>query len=93
MPDHSDDSHANADDTPHQDGGFLQDMSGRMGRRGALGAIGAGALVLGGWALFGRAALDEADVVGRAADGTQCVKLPEETSGPYPADGTNGRPP
>ncbi len=89
MPHSSDDRHKDAGEMPHQDGGFLQDMSGGMGRRGALWVLGAGALALGGWALFRRAALGEADVLGLAADGTQCVKLPEETGGPYPADGTN----
>ncbi len=77
------------DDAPDSDGGFLQDMAGGMGRRAALGALGAGALGLGAWALFGRSTIAEADVIGTAADGTQCVGLPQETTGPYPADGSN----
>lgn len=33
----------------------------------------------------------EANQVGKAADGGQCVKDPQETNGPYPADGTNSK--
>lgn len=77
------------DDDHHQDGGFLQDMSGAMGRRGALGLLGAGAIGLGAWSLFGLRAGVAAEVVGTAADGSQCVMPPPETAGPYPADGTN----
>ncbi len=31
----------------------------------------------------------ESNVTGTAPDGETCIKLPQETNGPYPADGTN----
>ncbi len=81
------------DDTsqPHHDGGFWQDMSGGMGRRGMLGLMGGGAVGLGAWvwALIGGGASGASEIVGLAADGGQCVVPPPETAGPYPADGTN----
>lgn len=73
----------------HQDGGFLQDMAGGIGRRGALGLLGAGALGLAGWTFVRPFISRAAEVSGLAADGSQCVMLPTETTGPYPADGTN----
>lgn len=33
----------------------------------------------------------EANQMGTAANGSQCVKDPQETNGPYPADGTNSK--
>jgi len=71
----------------HQDGGFAQDMARIMGRRAALGGLGAlgGAAAL--WRFSGSGA--EATVSGLSADGAVCVVPPPETAGPFPADGTN----
>ena len=71
----------------HQDGGFAQDMSLVMGRRAALGGLGAmgGAAAL--WWFSGSGA--GATVSGLSADGAVCVVPPRETAGPFPADGTN----
>lgn len=62
-----------------------------IGRRSALGWLGAASLsavlsACGDDPFFGPA---EAEKIGTAADGQQCVADPRETSGPYPADGSN----
>src|SRR6188474_1158153 len=77
------------DDDDH-DLGLPHDLGVLIERRRALtwfGATGVAALVGAcGDPIFGRA---EAEVVGTAADGSQCVVHPRETAGPYPADGSN----
>jgi protocatechuate 3,4-dioxygenase beta subunit len=77
------------DDDDH-DLGLPHDLSVLIERRRALawlGATGVAALIGAcGDPIFGRA---EAEVVGTAADGSQCVVHPRETAGPYPADGSN----
>ena len=73
------------DDDHHR--GLHFDLGTLMHRRTALGL---GAVALGGVALLaGRGFGGEANVTGTAADGTMCLRDPVETSGPYPADGTN----
>ena len=61
---------------PHHDHGFAHDLPGLLGRRRLLALLGTGGL---GVAAAGPAA---------ALD---CVALPWETAGPYPADGSNSR--
>lgn len=74
------------DDGPE---GLASDLPHLMGRRAvlagvaSLGAAGAAGLL---WARQGWA-----ETIGTAADGSQCVALPAETAGPFPADGTNVR--
>ncbi|MEY4981752.1 MAG: hypothetical protein RIR62_18 [Pseudomonadota bacterium] len=73
-----------ADDDPPE--GFAADLPRLMGRRmllGGLAATGAAGLF---WATRGGA-----ETIGTAADGAQCVALPAEMAGPFPADGTNVR--
>jgi protocatechuate 3,4-dioxygenase beta subunit len=62
-----------------------------IGRRRALAWLGSAGLVTvlgacGDEPSFARA---EAEVIGSAPDGSQCVAHPRETAGPYPADGSN----
>jgi protocatechuate 3,4-dioxygenase beta subunit len=70
----------------HFDGDFRSDLQEMLSRR---------TLLLGGAALLLTACGDgpggaaEANVTGKAADGSSCIKLPQETNGPFPADGTN----
>lgn len=66
--------------------GLRADLPRLIGRRGLLaGLVGGGAA----YALFsGRGG---AEVVGTAPDGAQCVEVPAEMAGPFPADGTNVR--
>lgn len=78
------------DDDDH-DLGLPHDLGVLIQRRRVLawlGAAGAAAVVgaCGDGPVFGRA---EAESVGAAADGSQCVAHPRETAGPYPADGSN----
>ncbi|MDO5658533.1 MAG: hypothetical protein Q4G36_09460 [Paracoccus sp. (in: a-proteobacteria)] len=61
----------------HHDGGFAADFPALMGRRGLLALFGTGAVA--GLTLSPAAAL------------ANCVALPWETAGPYPADGSNSR--
>lgn len=65
--------------------GFMADLPRLIGRRGLLGG-----LALGGVAL-GVRGLSAQTVTGTGPDGVQCVALPAETPGPFPADGTNAR--
>lgn len=72
-----------------RDGDFATDLARGFGRRGALALLasgGAAGLVL---ALYGRGGA-EPNLIGQGTGGT-CVKLPEETAGPFPADGSNRR--
>lgn len=71
--------------------GLAHDLGALLARRRVLALIGsAGAAALLGSCgqdpILGRA---EAEVVGKAADGSQCVVHPRETAGPFPADGSN----
>lgn len=76
-------------DDGHEDGSFMRDLARLQRRRAALGLLAAGGVGAAVWG-FGRAAAGgEANLFGTAADGTQCLKLPSETAGPFPADGTN----
>lgn len=61
-----------------------------LSRRKLVGLGGAGLLLAScdGWP-FAEAA--EPNVTGTAADGSACIKLPRETQGPFPADGSNSR--
>ena len=71
------------------DGGFAHDLP-LMTRRllvGGIGLAGVGALLTG----CGFGGQGEANETASAADGTMCVKDPIETSGPFPADGTNSK--
>lgn len=74
---------------PHDDGNLAQDLPRFLTRRATLAGLaaasGAGSLI---W-IWGRKA--RAEVIGLALDGSQCVQPPEETAGPYPADGSNSR--
>jgi protocatechuate 3,4-dioxygenase beta subunit len=81
---------------PHDDlhdRGLAFDLATLMERRrvlGLLGATGAGAL-LAACDYLGPAANSEANQTAAAADGVSCIKLPAETNGPFPADGTNSK--
>jgi protocatechuate 3,4-dioxygenase beta subunit len=55
-----------------------------------MGIAGTGALVA-GCDLFGPPGHSEPNRVATAADGSTCIKAPAETSGPFPADGSNAR--
>lgn len=63
-------------DSHDHDGGFAADLPALLGRRSLL-------ALLGGAGLTG--------LSGCAATALDCVALPWETAGPYPADGTNSR--
>lgn len=70
----------------HFDGDFKSDLRALLNRRNLL--LGGSGLILAGcdgW-LFAQA---EANVTGKGADGATCIKLPDGTAGPFPADGTN----
>jgi protocatechuate 3,4-dioxygenase beta subunit len=71
----------------HIDGGFAEDLAMILSRRRLL-ALGATGVAL---AACGPQDKVEANVTGQAADGTTCIKLPQETNGPFPADGTNSK--
>lgn len=83
-------------DEPLVDQGAAFDITTLLSRRGALSGIGATALAV-GLAACGTdgstdASTDSASD-GGASDGTATAstgEIPEETNGPYPADGTNG---
>lgn len=73
-----------------EDGDFAKDFSHLIRRRSVLGLIGlAGAGGAATWLMTGGPGGAETNVVGTGADGTACVKIPTETSGPFPGDGTN----
>jgi protocatechuate 3,4-dioxygenase beta subunit len=74
-------------DDGHIDGGFNADMSRMLSRRKLI-LLGAAGVALTGCDWFEQA---EANVTGKATDGTMCIKLPAETNGPFPADGTNAK--
>lgn len=73
------------------DRGLPHDLGTLIERRRALAWLGSAGLVTflgacGDEPFFGRA---EAEVTATGADGSQCVVHPQETVGPYPADGSN----
>lgn len=72
------------------DGGLTEDLARVVSRRRALrlAATASASLTLSGCDLFG---YSEANRTAMAADGSQCLKAPEEWRGPYPADGSNAR--
>lgn len=80
-------------DRPHEevvDQGAHFDIGTLVTRRRVLSVVGvgAGALVLS--ACSGSGATPLAPTTGSAASGTAATEIPQETNGPYPADGTNG---
>jgi protocatechuate 3,4-dioxygenase beta subunit len=81
------------DDNHDHDRGFLFDLSMLASRRRMLGLIGAGGtgVVLTACNLGGLIGSSEANETASAPDGSVCVKLPAETAGPFPGDGTNSR--
>lgn len=73
-----------------RDGSFAQDRARLWGRRAAMGAVALGAAGAGLWLAGGRMMGQTEPNRGAAGpDGTTCLKLPEETNGPFPADGSN----
>lgn len=72
----------------HTDGDFRSDFSHLLNRRNLLSLAGMAGFLAAcdGGPSMGKA---EANVVATAADGSACIKLPAETNGPFPADGTN----
>ncbi len=76
-----------------QDKGLKQDLPRLLSRRRVMGTLavtglGATALIYGFGGAPGTA---EANQTATAADGSVCLKDPAETSGPFPADGTNAK--
>jgi protocatechuate 3,4-dioxygenase beta subunit len=79
-----------AHENQHFDGNLRTDVATLMSRRRLLG-IGAAGLALTGCDNLPFIGSAEADKTASAADGSVCIKLPQETNGPFPADGTNAR--
>jgi len=84
------------DNDPHHDGDFSSDFKRMLTRRNVL--IGAGALSVAGTALYAQGAgvrpppmNPSPEVLGTTENGEICVGQPQETNGPFPADGTNTR--
>ncbi|HEX6683876.1 MAG TPA: intradiol ring-cleavage dioxygenase [Candidatus Limnocylindrales bacterium] len=72
------------------DQGLGFDLTTLMGRRGLLLALGAGAVAF-GVAACGRDTVSEAVAPADSPTaGTTVTEIPDETAGPYPADGSNG---
>lgn len=78
----------------HPDNQFQADFS-LYERRSALALMGGASvsMLLAGCGPGGPPPMSdpETNQIGTAADGTTCVKDPQETNGPYPADGTNSK--
>lgn len=78
----------------HHDNQFIADLT-EYERRRALAMIAgtSASMLLGACGPGGPPPMSdpEANAIGKAADGGQCVKDPQETNGPYPADGTNSK--
>ncbi len=72
----------------HTDGDFKTDLLHILNRRKILALTGMAGLLAAcdGLPFMGSA---EANVTATAADGNTCIKLPAETNGPFPADGSN----
>jgi protocatechuate 3,4-dioxygenase beta subunit len=77
-------------DPDDHDRGLAFDLATLIQRRKMLGlmALSGAAVVVSGCNAFGGG---EANVTAKAADGSTCIKDPAETSGPFPADGTNSK--
>ena len=73
------------------DGGLARDPP-LLTRRRLISTAGV-ALLAGGaaWILGGTGGQAEANLAATGANGQTCLKLPGETSGPYPGDGTNSK--
>jgi protocatechuate 3,4-dioxygenase beta subunit len=71
----------------HGPEGFSADLPHLTRRRFMLTGLAMGGAALSLWAARGGATT----ATGTAADGSVCVALPQETEGPFPADGTNVR--
>jgi protocatechuate 3,4-dioxygenase beta subunit len=69
----------------HQDGDFKSDFQHFLSRRKIMTLTGVAGLL----AACDSMSSPEANVTAKAADGTTCIKLPVETNGPFPADGSN----
>lgn len=70
--------------------GLAHDLPHLLKRRGVLRLAGLGAAATLATACDGwPSAKSEPNVSGTAADGTTCLTLPQETNGPFPADGSN----
>ncbi len=72
----------------HQDGNFRSDLQHILSRRRILSLTGVAGLLAAcdGLPFMGSA---DANPIATAADGRTCIKLPAETNGPFPADGSN----
>lgn len=75
----------------HHDGRLARDLTLTLSRRRALGLFGAGSAgaLLAACDLFGPPWHAEPNLTSTAADGSVCIKVPTETNGPFPSDGTN----
>ncbi len=72
----------------HFDGNLRADVTVLFSRRKLFG-LGATGLILAGCDSLPFMGGGEANATGTAADGTSCIKLPQETNGPFPSDDTN----
>ena len=78
-----------AHDDDH-DLGLPHDLGRLLSRRTALTLLGAAATAgLAGCDYLPFVGRAEAEIVGKGADGVECVVHPRETAGPFPADGSN----
>jgi protocatechuate 3,4-dioxygenase beta subunit len=74
------------------DHGLAKDLRVILARRRLLQLSGAAATgVLLSACGFGPPGQSEANRTGKAADGSTCIKIPAETNGPFPADGSNAK--
>jgi protocatechuate 3,4-dioxygenase beta subunit len=78
--------------THDHDLGLTHDLPRLLGRRRALGLLGAGGLtaVLAACASDGSAPEGASSTAATAAAAADCAAIPEETAGPFPGDGSNG---
>ncbi|MCI4666301.1 MAG: hypothetical protein MRY74_16455 [Neomegalonema sp.] len=76
---------------PCQEHGLHRDLRTILNRRQALmlAAASGGTALLSSCGLGGPPSNPQPDILGMSADGVECVAHPEETQGPYPADGSN----
>jgi protocatechuate 3,4-dioxygenase beta subunit len=79
-----------AHEKSHFDGSLRDDVATLLSRRRLLG-LGVAGVALSGCDGLPFMGGGEANTTGTAADGSVCLKLPPETNGPFPADGTNAR--
>ena len=75
----------------HHDAGLANDLALALSRRRTLGllSVGATSALLTACDLFGPPSNAEPNLTSTSADGSFCIKMPAETSGPFPSDGTN----